>query len=623
MPQKFRQRGKKKKKSDFVARLQDQRLASTSHPKSAAHPASADAVPSSSVGFEAKNLSRNAASNEVASTAWYSETGKAAQDPTPFGLVSQELKTYLKNAYAQLMLMSKGQEDGVRSGRTDDEVGEEAEQISLLCLAILREVNGHELSCATDNESSVILEAVLDRIDTRRVRIFADRISGNFDVLASHRFGSHVLQSVLRSLQTDLKPANATVGKGKVKVSQPLGAEDGILRSSEKLILDFTDELVPHAKEKLQGTFSTHVLRTLLHVLAGHNVQSLGRSKKSLLFRSKVLTNDSGAENSLETKSGAGTFSAQCSSSTSAGSDALLQVYRIESFDQALAKLRASCLPEGIIGRNEARALLVSPSASPTFALLLSLEGQCKESARRGSLADVVLEGLISEIDVAESEPKDGVEALLRHTSGSHALEAILGHLPSRYVDRFWSVYIRGKICRIGCHPVANFVAATASRRLRSSTLEEALREILREGGGKLIKEGKTSVLLALVCRAAFCSRSSPLGVSLQELSRDACLSAFGLNNKDGCRDGQLIRLILALKTKDGWTKMMRRRAEKEANGTPEKQESNGASGKRKRGNDAPLPEFLRPEEVTVQGSVLLQALLRLDHPVNIVFYDR
>ncbi|PWN17935.1 hypothetical protein BCV69DRAFT_315058 [Microstroma glucosiphilum] len=548
-------------------------------------------------------------------------------DVAPFGFVPAELKAYLKDASTNLahldadLRRGRYEYEGEEDNGEEEGDGEEG-QADLLRQAMLREVSGQELTVATDGECSVALETIIDGLKGRRVRILADRASGSCATLAKHRFGSHVLQAILRGLQRDL--VRSTKGKAR----QASDDETGVLRSSEQLILDFSAELVPQSTTLLQDTFGTHVVRTMLQLLAGQDVVTGSRSKKSAAFRSKAQAAAEGEEGS----------------STTASKPALAEPLKIKvpaSFATALESLRRACVPLDVTGRNEARALLVSPSASPTFALLLSLEAAARESAKPGSLADVVLEGLISaEAGKPESEGEgeataessDGVETLLRHPSGSHSLEAILSRLPSRYVDRFWSIYIRGKVSRLACHPVGNFVQASAVRRLGRPLVQEALEEIKVDEGGKMVKEAKTGVLLALMERAAVLSSDEE--TTLEALALNAVLATFGFGQNaktDEAEAGLALKAILSLKSKDGWQKMMRRRAEKAAKqaasataATVEGQadQEDGSRKKRKRADEEEEEEGkLRQEEATVQGSVLLQALVRLREPHNGIVY--
>lgn len=102
-------------------------------------------------------------------------------DVAPFGFVPAELKAYLKDAYTNLVQLDA---DSRRSryeyeGEEEEEDGDGEEgQADLLRQAMLREVSGQELTVATDGECSVAFETIIDGLKGRRVRVLADRASG-------------------------------------------------------------------------------------------------------------------------------------------------------------------------------------------------------------------------------------------------------------------------------------------------------------------------------------------------------------------------------------------------------------------------------------------------------------
>ncbi|CAO1625738.1 unnamed protein product [Sympodiomycopsis kandeliae] len=590
MPQKFRQRGKKKKNTEVanaaepVVEHKDEQWQQQ------------DFVPFDAAAEEQQHQQPGA--SEIQHTPIeYPDPSGVDTDVAPFGFVPPELKSYLKDAHANLQrLDTEAQEYAYQQYNNDQEDEEDqAGERNLLRLAMLREMDGQELACATDGECSVILEAIIAGLDHRRIRILADRASGSFSILASHRFGSHVLQAILTGLQQALTRS----AKGKNKMAED-GSEgsSGVLRDAEQLICDIAKEMIPDAQSLVQATFATHVIRSLLLVLSGQDISQdvKSRSKKSAAFRNKAVGQDSSRHHSSSSK-------------------AII----LRTFSPVLKDLREACVPQDTTGRNEARALLVSPSASPTFALLLSLEAQSGETNRPNSLADIVLEGMIS--DPTSTQSADGVETLLRHPSGSHALESILSYAPPDLADRFLSIYAKGKMTRLGSHPVANFVLAKTMKRASAEAVKEAIADVKESGGSKMVKDAKTSLFLA------FLERSAKLqDKPLQESTVEVILESFGFEDSlktivaDKESNVLVFQCILSLKTRHDFKKMIKRRKEKAASqakeGTEEAQ--NGEQKKRKRADhDDNDGQSLREEEVTIQGSVLLQTLVKLDEPFN------
>lgn len=78
---------------------------------------------------------------------------------------------------------------------------EEEEEIEddrpLLLRSSLESLSGHEMTLAGDPDTSIILERLLFAMDDFAKRVLGDRFAGQFERLAKHRNGSHVLQTLL------------------------------------------------------------------------------------------------------------------------------------------------------------------------------------------------------------------------------------------------------------------------------------------------------------------------------------------------------------------------------------------------------------------------------------------
>lgn len=177
MPQKFRQRGKKKSKKA----KEDQQAAAVEEPAWTIDRGHGEekAVEEEREGFDGGDEDGAAAPGEHIPIQEADLAGGSnnVDDVAPFGFVSPELKGYLKDALASLhQMQTKRSEDW--ETEEDDDGQEQSEQASLLRLAMLREMNGQELACATDGEASIALEAIIAGLDGRRLRILADRMSG-------------------------------------------------------------------------------------------------------------------------------------------------------------------------------------------------------------------------------------------------------------------------------------------------------------------------------------------------------------------------------------------------------------------------------------------------------------
>lgn len=236
----------------------------------------------------------------------------------------------------------------------------------------------------------------------------------------------------------------------------------------------------------LQDPFASHVLRVLLLLLSGRptaespvtqfsqNNASL-RSKRSAKFRAKETAVH--AATPMARKDGHDKYPVP------------------ETFTSALHEV-STAATRGV-GPNEVRAMAISPVASPVLQLLLTIEAENPISTSKGdhSLSDIVLDGMSTLDDkdeCAELQRSDHLEALLRDPIGSHLLERVTSVCPVSVLRLFWQTYIKGRVAKLGVHPIANFVVSRVVRRLDAeednNDLADAISEIA-QAGEKLVSK--------------------------------------------------------------------------------------------------------------------------------------
>lgn len=67
----------------------------------------------------------------------------------------------------------------------------------MFLVAALSELSGKERQLATDPDCSNVLERMSYSMDDFVKRVLVDRLAGSFEELSKHRFGSHVVQTLL------------------------------------------------------------------------------------------------------------------------------------------------------------------------------------------------------------------------------------------------------------------------------------------------------------------------------------------------------------------------------------------------------------------------------------------
>ncbi|KAL5488349.1 NOP9 [Sanghuangporus weigelae] len=497
----------------------------------------------------------------------------------PFGYADPDLKAYFKTVDEKLR---EWQETDEAERFDGGETADPNEERRMFLVAALQELSGKEKQLATDPECSNILERMAYSMDDFVKRVLVDRLAGSYEALSRHRFGSHVVQTLL----SVAKGAVCREARGVIPPS-PEAEEDederGHLPLLTELIINICDELLPSTTSLSMDPFASHVLRALFLLLcpslpSASDASSILRSKKSAKHRARqgpmksILTDNAEQDDNVDGKGKAKAVSA----------------YPAE-FESAARRFVKKVRDE--LNGNEVRALAADKVACPVLVLLLEMESIQGDSYGLGSLMDSVSAGLIStthEGSRGKLEPSDYVMTLLREATASHLLERLVALAPESAFDAMWDLYFVGKLNRLATHPVANFVVARAVERANDKQLSSVLEE-LKGVWPKLTKNARTGVLKALVDRTVQLK-------SKQEDAVQATFDAFGFHDSE--EQESLVECILYLKTFSDFDNILKQ-----------------ALVTLKEGENA--AEIPLPSEPTVQGSLLIQSLVRLDAPHN------
>jgi nucleolar protein 9 len=545
-----------------------------------------------------------------------STSHRHAEPSTPFGLVDLELKAYLRSAHIKL---NELMETALEESRTISQ----DEEVKTLRNAMLDEIKGKEFTLATDSDTSRILEDMLQAFSERQTRILADSLTGSSEDLfrlSCHRFGSHLLQSTLLALQS------AASQEEKENLGEKKRNGDGKeLRSAQQLVLDISKELHLHTSEMLPDQFGTHVLRTLLLVLSGQASNAAlqnQRSKKSRSFQEKTQSTRLVKEEETS------------------------KHFIPPSFKESLKGILESI--KGGLDASQMKGLSTDAVAGPTLTLFvelsLSMSDQNAKGLDQDSLLTVILDGLVASESPQRS---DYLESLMKDSVGSHMLQRLVSLVDEEVIGRLWQVYSKGSLCKLGVHPIANFVIAAIVRRLgeKDDAFGQACKEI-EKAGDSLLKHQKLGILVALADRSLELSRLHPFvevapnevrqykkkeqnvwtDDSVQSKAARAILSAFGFSQQDESEGsgedgakGLLINTLASGKTKKSYRKEVKRMREKAKERTVEEESAKEAVDEVKEETNAQTKEELL---VSMQGSLLCQSLLRLPEPGNTPLID-
>ncbi len=464
MPPKVRQRGKKPSK---VRKLQQEQEDEQQVASSSSSPSKANQIQSQAdyIPLNGDELSSSAAVDETGAEDGQPNWVKLGDRPSkaeheaPFGYVDAELKAYLRAGWDRVIeLESQGYtakstltalavaSSAGGHAQSSNAAGDEDDELALLLQATLKEMDGKELLLSTDPDTSLIVEAILHRLPAKPLRVFVDRLAGQFAVLAKHRFASHVVQACLATLQPAVTLEHAAPehfqqhhhkangANGKAPASSAYASdtativnEDGILRSATQLILDLAEELASDGEllaSLVTDAFGSHVLRSLLCVLTGRSIQTDSSGGNAA----------SGAELRSRRSAKFRTRKAPAPGAAAAGTEEELIVVIPDLLYNRATSLRQEILNDASV--DVVRRWATDAVASPLLQLLIEVEADSLDSddAQRwkGTLVDTLLNGFVSTLPAADAERDVYLETSLRDSIASHALSSPSNAHPPR-----------------------------------------------------------------------------------------------------------------------------------------------------------------------------------------------
>lgn len=465
-------------------------------------------------------------------------------------------------------------------------------QILSASLAALDEIKYEIASLAGDEFGSQCIETIA-RISAPYSVIAARKllhgISGYMIHLSTHRYGSHVVQTILQSI---LEPAKIDSDINLQEVLELDQEEANDLPSLKDLILSVAEELQPVSKDLAVHICGSHVLRSLICILGGivekvppHLMNKRGTLDTGGARRGKVKGKKSKKKKPEDGSSGVATNNAthveydriidgRINASDSNIQDSLnLFISELTNMDPKLKNQNIPKLPGTL------QHLACNPSACPLLIVLmriLTLKDSEGTSTRVKYDAERAKSDFLIGIHIEENHFKEGssAENLAKHLlcwdennleqsgdiiyglsgepRGSHLLEVLL---------RISNDFIYDKICRAGkflepdvfaeyaSHDVSNFVIQTVLNTARTRSQVESFIKCI----DPLITNGyvldNTKKRRGIFWRAVEMSAKFRIG---QETILNSMRKGFSmLNNEDDMSVDDCIPKLLDLKLPD------------------------------------------------------------------------
>eukprot|EP00947_MAST-08B_sp_MAST-8B-sp1_P002935 g2935.t1 len=490
-----------------------------------------------------------------------------------------------------------------------------SEERDMLLVNVHEELRGKEASMASDKLGSVFVEKLLRQSTDDQLRAFVGGLKGYYPFLVCNRFSSHVMQTLLalagpvvdREQRLEAKGGQHQQldegdKRGKKTKGGDHGDDDDDDDDDEDLDAlgddgdddeDLGDDaagasssssssmgsMLTSMFEELRGgicdgTFdpcASHVIRTLLSVLAGDHVTTPKRSQNpnsgsASAKKKKKKKKKKQQPNFAPTPENSG-LAAKKAAEAEAKANRLKVPPAFPEALFAVVDLLLAYSP------HELRDMACHNSASPVLQLLLKLlPGLGKEGNRRSAaLVERVFgwkkrgarRGHDGEGDDDDDEDDDeeededagageevdaktvgDVDAVIKDAIGSHCVENILAHLPDATFEGAWRGSFAGpaRLALLATHPKANFVVQALMACARTRAQAEAMLAALVPACGDIRRAGAVGVFWRLA------ELSAEYGRSQKELCK-GILKAYAPAGgpSAGEEDGKEIARLLGL----------------------------------------------------------------------------
>ena len=363
--------------------------------------------------------------------------------------------------------------------------------------AVHHELHGNELKLASSQSCSRFLERIiLVSMSEQLLALFGKLLEGLTN-LAQHRFGSHVLETLLAQSAKYIKVPE-----------KKRSAENETSSAFEAYIIRAAGALEPTIGFLLTDRFGSHVVRSLVLVLSGQPMQDL--STQRVLASKKKEKVDTPARNDQPME----------------------QSHTVpQTFQNALSRLTSAAVSN--LDSTYLRALATHPTGNPVLQLLLKLDLANSDKGR--SLGEDSLFHKLLAPDSLESD-SEGVKivaGLTYHPTGSHLIETVVEHAPGKTFKKLYKAVWKPRLASIAKNDAASYVAVKILERLGKDNLAEA-RDILLPVLAQLLENHRFNVIQTVV------DRCIARGADLQPVAE-----AFQANTTK--RKGSVLQAILQM----------------------------------------------------------------------------
>ncbi|ORX85396.1 ARM repeat-containing protein [Anaeromyces robustus] len=324
---------------------------------------------------------------------------------------------------------------------------ENEEEHEMFLSNIYKEIDGNELQLATDKECSRIMEKILRISNDAQIRVFLNQLNEKYIELFTHRYGSHVCQTILvlgsDIIEREIKGESVVMSSDENQTPPP---------TMQELIVKMCNILEDYWIHLISNQFGSHLLRVILMILSGQYItleSNEVRSKKSKQYNVK---NNSNFKTFEQTKK--------------------KQRLVPESFKSILNNILEKLTKD--MGVTELRVFCVNSIANPVLQYLVKIQSENGNESIINNLFNTKEDGSI--------EKDNFVNDLLKHPVGSHLFEKVLKYSSDKMFHQIFITYFHGNMVELCRNNISNFVVQHLLENVRSSQqLLIMIKEIISE----------------------------------------------------------------------------------------------------------------------------------------------
>lgn len=322
----------------------------------------------------------------------------------------------------------KSVQDVLKEVETDPEMDSE-----LMLWNILDELAKRAASAASDRHACDIVERLVDVFTARQLRVLIKNFAGYYTFLWTNRYSSHVLQKILaRSGALIQEEEDGVMDDTGDADETDAETEDRKAPTLSSLIVEMITEVQPEIKKLCLDVSASHVLRSMLCVLAGRELlaEKRGKQAKHRALYSEINNKSTG--------------------------EAMYTVPKV--FKKSL---KAICEEFITSDAEEIYNMLFDVHAGPVISMLLRVS-KSKHSLKLTQHA----------LSWDDTEKSGNIfYELCGDSVGSHFLEAVVATASKDMMTSVFDRCLKGRLTDYAQHQVANYVVQHAFRYIADTEL--------------------------------------------------------------------------------------------------------------------------------------------------------